>query len=73
MSQIQHFCDFISKTTKYPTLWFMHIKVRQWNFEVENFTDGQFTVKTLKITSLENLYVYGKPSRMEIQMKQNTK
>ena len=33
----------------------MQVKVCQ-----QNFTDGQFTVKTSKITSLENLYVYGR-------------
>ena len=29
------------------------LRVRQWNFEDENFADGQFTVKTSKITSLK--------------------
>ena len=53
------FVILFSRITKYPALWFMQVKVRQWNFKDENFVAGQFTVKTLKITSLENLYVYG--------------
>ena len=28
-------------------------------FQDENFTEGQLTMKTSKITSLKNLYVYG--------------
>ena len=28
-------------------------------FEDENFADGTFTAKAAKITTLENLYVYG--------------
>jgi len=30
------------------------------NFEDENFADSKWTVKTAKITYLENLYVYGR-------------
>ena len=33
-------------------------KFCQWNFEDEKFSDGQLTVKTSKITSLKNLYIY---------------
>ena len=53
------FAILFLRITKYPALWFMQVKVCQQNFEDENFTDGQFTAKTSKITSLENLYVCG--------------
>ena len=43
------------RITKHLALWFMQIKVRQWNFKDENFADGQFTAKTSKITSFKNL------------------
>ena len=56
MSQIKCSSDFIFKD---HALWFMQVEVHQWNFEDENFVDGQFTAKTSKITSLENLYIYG--------------
>ena len=53
------FAILFSRITKYPALWFMQVKVCPWNFEDKNFADSQFTAKTLKITSLKNLYVYG--------------
>ena len=44
----------------YPALsdWYKP-KFSQWNFEDENFTDDQLAVKTSKITSFKNLYIYG--------------
>ena len=33
-------------------------KFYQWNFEDDNYVEGQSTVKTTKIESLENWYTY---------------
>ena len=41
------FAILFSRITKYPALVFMQVKVRQWNFEDENFADGQWKPRKL--------------------------
>ena len=59
MSQIQHFRDFIFEGHQVFCSLIYAGQSLPMKFEDENFMDGQLTAKTLKITSLENLYVYG--------------
>ena len=56
MIKVQHFRGFIFKDHLLSTLQLhMHCE----NFEDLIFVDDKLSVKTAKITSLENLYVYG--------------
>ena len=58
MTQIWNFRDLFSWITCYHTLCFKCIMIVLLNFKDLNFVDDKLAAKTVKFTSLENLYVY---------------